>query len=163
MLLLGAATPLLIGAAPARTRRLVPLRTRDDGRPVVRWILRDEDLLSCQTPAYALRHLRNRYGSALDLEVIGIGVDEASARAFLRAQRLDVTFYALSATEYRREFASQPVPGVFVLLRNRVLRSYPAVPARPYPSPDQIIATVQASLRPIRPLTSNDPTSRRPS
>jgi len=163
LLLLGATASLLIGAAPAvRANRVRTPGSPPDGRPVVRWVFGDADLMSCQTPAYALRHIRSRYGGAVELEAIGVDVDEESARSFLRTQRLHVRFVSLSAAQYRERFAANPVPGMFVIAHDRVLRSYPA--NRRYPEPDLVISAIQASLNAaVQPLTYAAPTSRRSS
>lgn len=145
-LLLGAFTPLLVAAAAPAAHGTRALDLAGDDRLVVRWVFRDADLMSCRTPAYTLRHLRSRFGDSIELVALGIGVDEPSARAFLRAQRLDVKFVSLSEAEYRKHFTQPPVPGIVVLVGQHVVESYPAGPDRHYPELDEVARRVQASL-----------------
>lgn len=164
LLLLGAGTPLLVtAAAPAAHGSRAPAAPGGE-RPVVRWVFRDADLMSCRTPAYTLRHLRSRFGNSIELVALGIGVDGPSARAFLRAQRLDVKFVALSEAEYREHFAQPAVPGMAVLVGQHVVESYPAGPNRHYPELDEVARRVEASfLHLVHAPAYTAPAARRPS
>jgi hypothetical protein len=130
------------GASRTRLRTPVP-----EARQTVQWVFTARDLISCRTPAYALRHLRSQLGPDVRIVAYGIDVDEADARSFLRFERLDVELVTGSAGSYERQFKKVAKSGLYVLWGDSVMRGFPSVPGRAYPDP----AAVQQMLRSFPP------------
>jgi hypothetical protein len=133
-----AAAPLLL-ASPTQTRSA---RAPDTIRPRVQWVFREADLMSCRSATYTLRHLRSQFGSRVDVVAVGIGVDEAYVRNYLRAERLDVPLTSTSAEAYTRDYGTQPATGLYVILGGRVVESFPAGPTRRYPDPEVLSSAI---------------------
>jgi hypothetical protein len=110
----------------------------------IQWVFTAQDLASCNTAAYALRHLRAELGQTVSIVASGIDVDEADVRPFLRVERLDVELVTGSARSYERQFHTTPTSGLFVLWNSLVVRGFPTAQGRGYPSVEAIGRTLQS-------------------
>jgi hypothetical protein len=80
-----------------------------DGLLVV-WSFDTADLLGCESPARALRHLQRRFGSQVQLRMIAVGQDPHVVDPFMRRERLTGDVMRVSRQEYRRRFGDSPLP-----------------------------------------------------
>ena len=162
--------PVLTRAAPGRA----PARAAtppDPRRPVVQWVFTEADLVSCRTaaPVYTLRHLRSRFGGAVELVAVGVGVRPEWGRAFLRTQRLATTrFISVTDSEYRERFTSPPANGFRVLMGDTIVQSFAvrSAPISAYLGPvgESVAELLHLPARAASaPHTSSSPVSRRQS
>jgi len=118
-----------------------------EAKRTVQWVFTARDLISCRTPAYALRHLRSELGPDVRVVAYGIDVDAADARSFLRFERLDVELVTGSARSYEKQFKKVARSGLYVLWGDSVVSGFRSVSGRAYPDP----ATVEQLLRSFPP------------
>lgn len=135
---------LLAHASP--TAQVVTSTPPARSRPTVLWVFKEADLMSCKSATYTLRRLRGRLGQQVDVVAVGLGVNESSGRAFLRAQRLDVQFASLSESAIQARYRTAAEPGLYVLVGNHVVQSFPAGVLRRYPDPDLLSSAVEGLL-----------------
>jgi len=121
-------------------------------RVTVTWILRDQDLFSCQSAAYDLRALVRVHGSAVLLRVVAVDSDPALVAAFMRRERLNLAVTHLSSGEYRRINGSNPVTGIAVSQQEHVVESFNAgmVQVRGRRSSSSLDGIVRELLYPAR-------------
>lgn len=118
---------------------------RSPRAPSLRWIFRQQDLLTCRTAAYTLRHLNATLGDKIEIIAVPVGIDENVVRSFLRAERLPIGLSAISEYEMSGRYGDTPPPGLYVLLGDSVVRAFPVGTGRDYPD-------VQLLERSIQPL-----------
>jgi len=125
-----------------RARPAPPARATQQ---TVQWVFTARDLISCTTPAYALRHLRAELGPDVRVVAFGIDVDEADARSFLRFERLDVELVTGSARSYQQQFRKVPRSGLYVLRGDSVVSGFRSVPGRAYPDPARVLQLLRSA------------------
>jgi hypothetical protein len=100
------------------------VRAENPGASVgVTWTLRDREIFACESATYDLRALLRSYGGRVDVRVIAVDADPALIASFLRRERLDLRVSHVSTADYRRAFHSEPVPGVAVTQRGRLVEN----------------------------------------
>lgn len=147
VLLSGAIVSLaLIGADRYRSEKESPVEEPASALPVVQWTFGPAELITCKTPAYVLRHLRDDLGPGVRIIAYGVGVSEQEARSFLHAERVPAELRTATAEHYRSEYNASPVSGVYIVSRGKIVRSFPAVPNYRYPDVEMLRIAVEPYL-----------------
>lgn len=95
-------------------------RGADRTSPVVAWVFRGKDCLSCFTPAYDLRRLRGTYGDRLGLWTVAVQDPDSLARQFLRRERIGTVHRSLDTDEFRETFGRTALPALFLSHRDTI-------------------------------------------
>lgn len=98
------------------------------GGTVVVWASRPEDYLSCQSPAFALRRIRQRFGDQVRL--VAVSVDDRSsdlAADFFRSERLNPTLLRMETREWRRLTGETRLPSLYVSRNGRIVQIWSSV------------------------------------
>lgn len=125
-------------------------RGADLSAPVVAWVVRGQDCLSCYTPAYELRRMRAEHGDRLTLWVVATKDPENFAGQFLRHERIDAVHVSLSDAAYREAFGRTRLPVLLVSLRDTIRGLWRPRPdgagdgGRPKPTLREMVARVMA-------------------
>ncbi|HEX2095019.1 MAG TPA: hypothetical protein VHG28_21650 [Longimicrobiaceae bacterium] len=113
--------------------------------PMVRWVFRKEDLITCRTAAYALRHLKATLGSEVRITALAVDMDEGFARSFLRSERLPIELLTVPAHRLESRYGDTPPPGLYVLLGDSLVQAFPAGRGHDYPE----VQTLERSILPL--------------
>ena len=89
-------------------------RGADRASPVVAWVFRGEDCLSCFTPAYELRRLGAEHGDRFSLWAVAVDDSGSLAGPFLRRERIEAVQRSLDADAYREAFGRTELPVLLV-------------------------------------------------
>lgn len=146
LLLAGAvAAVALLGADTQRTEP-PPLEETAGEALVVHWVFRPAELITCKTPAYVLRHLRDDLGPNVRVVAYGVGVGEEEARSFLRAERVPAELRTATPEEYRSRYNMSPETGIYIVSGTNIVQAFPAGPNHRYPDVETLRAAVQPYL-----------------
>lgn len=95
-------------------------RGQDRMSPVLAWVFRGEDCLSCFTPAYDLRRSQAEHGDRLTLWAVAVEDPTDLAGPFLRRERLEAVRRSLDMDSYRRAFGRAELPALYLSLRDTI-------------------------------------------
>jgi hypothetical protein len=95
-------------------------RGADRTAPVVAWVFRGEDCLSCFTPAYDLRRLQAEHGDRLRLWTVAVQDPGDLARPFLKRERIETVHRSLDMDAYRKAFGRTELPALYLSLRDTI-------------------------------------------
>lgn len=109
----GAAAPVLPSATTPKPDEIV-------------WVFKAEDILRCETAAYALRRVR-AMESAPPLRLVLVGSGEGLIHDYLRGERLDADMIQLSAWEYRRRYGRTRLPALYIAHESRVVHVWAGI------------------------------------
>jgi hypothetical protein len=88
--------------------------------PVVAWVFRGEDCLSCLTPAYDLRRLQAEYGHRLTLWAVAVEDPRNLAGPFLRKERIEAVRRSLDMDSYRHALGRTELPALYLSFRDTI-------------------------------------------
>ncbi len=95
---------------------------RAAGTQVV-WVSRPADLLSCQTPARALRRIQLR-DSGVEVRLVLVGNAGGLEQGFLRQHRLTAEVERITPAQYRRRLGNTALPAMYVVRGGSVTRAW---------------------------------------
>jgi hypothetical protein len=95
-------------------------RGADLRTPVVAWVFRGEDCLSCFTPARELRGLQAEYGDRIGIWAVAVDDTRGLAGPFLRAERIRARHQSIDSDTHRRVFGRSELPTLYLSLRDTV-------------------------------------------
>lgn len=96
-----------------------------DARPVVGWVLREDDFFTCDDAARDLRRLSRRYRGQVRFSVLVIGTDSAAATEFLRRARLTELEYShVSPVDADRALGRIDAPRIAVIADGRIVATF---------------------------------------
>jgi hypothetical protein len=103
------------------------LAARGGEEAVVGWIVRPEQLVTCETAALQLRRVRRLSGSRVRVSVVTTQRDSMLVRQFLRRERLaGVDLVALPEPAFRGSFGAAEPPALWLAVRGRLAGRFPA-------------------------------------
>ncbi|HEX6367683.1 MAG TPA: hypothetical protein VF006_02045 [Longimicrobium sp.] len=107
--------------------------------PRVRWVFREQDLVTCRTPAALLRHLRARFGGEeLAIAAFAVGMSQSRAESFFRAERLEFPVEGIEEAALQALSPDTPPPGLYFMLGDSVVASFRVADIGRYPEPSEV-------------------------
>jgi hypothetical protein len=118
-----AGAPRLAVGAPAPA----PLAAHAGEEAVVGWVVRPEQLVTCETAALQLRRVHRRFGARLGITVVTPRSDSGFVRRFLRRERpAGVEVVGLADAEFSARFGAAVPPALWLSARGRIAGRFPA-------------------------------------
>ena len=90
------------------------------GKIHVVWAFNTHDLLSCESPALALRHLKAHFPKEVELLAVAVGDDPGIVDSYMRRERLESQILRMQAGEFNREFSNSRLPALYVVRGQRI-------------------------------------------
>lgn len=109
-----------------RAMTLAPpvMRSSSANRMQVVLALRSTDVLSCQTPFSALRHVQQRLGDRFDLVILAVGMRANFAADFLHVERLQGHAQSLTSREYAQSIGNASLPALYVVKGDTIINRW---------------------------------------
>jgi hypothetical protein len=117
LLLAGAIASLALPGADIYRSEASPVEEPASNLPVVQWVFGPAELITCEAPAYVLRHLHDELGPGLRIVGYGVGVGDQEARSFLQAERVRAELRTTTPKGYRSNYDSRPVVEIYIVSR----------------------------------------------
>jgi hypothetical protein len=101
--------------------------SRQEGPVTLRWVFRENDLLSCRSAAAEVRRLRREFGAHLHVVAVAVDVDHPLVESFMRKERLfDLNVSYVNEGEYRRAYGGEVTPSLVMVRAGRVVEVFAA-------------------------------------
>jgi hypothetical protein len=123
------ALAVVVACIPTTPRRAAQLTVgqtapavlaKSENKVQVVWAFSTRDLLSCESPALALRHLKARFGADVHLVAVAVGEDPGIVNSFMARERLDPQVIRMREPEFERAFLRSKLPALYVVRDHRI-------------------------------------------
>ena len=134
--------------ASLRAMTLAPpaMRSSTANRMQVVLALRSTDVLSCQTPSSALRHIQHRLSDRFDLVILAVGMRANFATDFLQVERLRGHAVSLTSREYAQTIGKASLPALYVIKGDTIINRWGQEWERPQKQSETLEHTLERLL-----------------